>query len=73
MSLPPNAWTISPTNRDELDVSWLTHGFRKHEVLVLIENQLELLRRYDTYHRSTSPEREATKEILIAHKRKIVP
>ena len=72
--LPPNPWTISYVKADLLDVAWLNDRYwRDHEKLVLIENQLNLLRCWDNYDRQTDPEREAVKEILLSAKRKLTP
>jgi len=71
--LPPNYFTISDARQDALDVSWLNDRRHRHETLVLIENQLDLLRRYDNYHRATCPEREAAKAALLAKKRQLIP
>ena len=71
--LPPNYFTIADAEQDSLDVSWLNDRYlRRNNTMVLIENQLDLLRQYDNYFRQTDPAREAVKEVLNAYKRKLI-
>lgn len=59
--LPSNPWTITP----------LVSTRKAQELMSSINDDLRRLRQFDTYHRSTDPEREAAKASLEALKSKL--